>query len=451
MLAYPRRDVAQLWRLLCYSVIALCAVGFGFIAPAQAQVNGPVYRVEVEDVVSSHAVNYLRRAVREAEAAGAEALVIRIAPQGAVLRDVRQFAAELAEANVPVVVYVGPSGADGGAAGSWLLSAAHIAAMAPETRFGAAVPLAEPNPQLTEQTQELFLNEVSSQLAGWNRDRGRSDAWIDQAVREGAVLTNSQAVGLNPPAVEIVARDVDELQTLLEGRVVTLSNGDERTLQTLGRPTQPITPTLWEQLLLFLANPTIAFLLLVMAGIAIYAELVTPTFGVLAAVGATLLLASMVGFFALPVRWISVLGIFIAFGFIAADLYVASHGATTVIGLVFFIGSAFTLFDTAQAPGVTVAVWAVLLVALLLAGLAGLGIFLAVRTRNRPVTTGQEGLIGRLAQVRRRLEPEGMVFVEGALWRAVSEDGDVEAGEYVRVTGVFELRLSVRRVTAEEA
>lgn len=451
MLAVQRHDGARLWRLLLYVVVALSALGLWALPPAQAQVNGPIYRVEVEEVVSSHAVTYLRRALREAEAADAEALVIRIAPQGAVLRDVRQFAAELAEARIPVVVYVGPAGAAGGAAGAWLLSAAHIAAMAPDTRFGAPVALAEPNPQLTEQTQELFLNEVSEQLGGWNRDRGRSDAWVDQAVREGAVLTNNQAVALNPPAVEIVARDADELLTLLEGRVVTLADGAERTLQTLGRPSQAVPPTLWEQLLLFLANPTIAFLLLVMAGIAIYAELVTPTFGMLAAVGATLLLGSMVGFFALPVRWISVLGILIAFGFIAADLYVASHGATTVIGLVFFVASAFTLFDTAQAPGVTVAAWAVLLVAVLLAGLAGVGIFLALRTRNRPVTTGQEGLIGRLAQVRKRLEPEGMVFVEGALWRAVSEDGDVEPGEYVRVTGVYELRLTVRRITGDDA
>jgi membrane-bound serine protease (ClpP class) len=91
------------------------------------------------------------------------------------------------------------------------------------------------------------------------------------------------------------------------------------------------------------------------------------------------------------------------------------------------------------------------LVAVLLAGLAAGGIYLALRTRNRPVTTGQEGLIGRLAQVRKRLEPEGMVFVEGALWRAVSEDGDVDVGDYVRVTGVYELRLTVRRVLAEEA
>jgi membrane-bound serine protease (ClpP class) len=124
---------------------------------------------------------------------------------------------------------------------------------------------------------------------------------------------------------------------------------------------------------------------------------------------------------------------------------VHTHGGLTVVGLIVLVVSALTLFDAAQAPGVSVALWAVALVSLLIAGFAALGIVLVVRTRRQPVTTGSEGLRGRLAEVRQRLAPEGMVFVEGALWRAVCEDGEAEVGEYVRVTGIYELRLTVRR------
>jgi membrane-bound serine protease (ClpP class) len=131
---------------------------------------------------------------------------------------------------------------------------------------------------------------------------------------------------------------------------------------------------------------------------------------------------------------------------VAADLFLPSNGLVTLIGLVLLVVSAMTMFDGAQAPGVAVALWAVLLVAGMIAAFAALGIYLALRTRKRPVATGQEGLVGRMAEVRKRLEPEGMVFVEGALWRAVSEDGEVETGEYVRITGVYELRLTVRRL-----
>jgi membrane-bound serine protease (ClpP class) len=189
----------------------------------------------------------------------------------------------------------------------------------------------------------------------------------------------------------------------------------------------------------------VAFLLLVMAGIAIYAEFATPTVGILAGVGVVLLVSAMVGMLALPVNWLSFFGIVLAFGLIAADLFAHSHGGITVVGLIVLVLSALNLFDAAQAPGVAVAFWAIALVSLVMAGFAALGIYLVVRMRDQPVTTGQEGLIGRLAEVRRRLAPDGMVFVEGALWRAICENGDAEAGEYVRVTGVYELRLTVRR------
>ncbi len=447
MLHTPRPwTLARLARLGFYLLLLVGPLLAG-PAPAAAQARGPVYTLELDGVISRYSASYLRRAIREAEAAGAEALVVRLGASGAVVSDVRELAAEVAVAGVPVVIYVAPDGVRSGVAGAWLLPAAHVAAMAPETSFGIAAPLVEPDPNLSEPTRELLRGEAIDQLSGWSRERGRSDAWVEQAVRQGVVLNNEQASALQPPAVEIVARDLDELLTLLEGRAVVLANDETVTLATLGRAPQPVQPTLLEQLLLLLANPTVAFMLLVMAGVAIYAELVTPTVGLLAGIAVVLLLGAVTGLLALPVRWLAVLGLLMAFALIGADLFLPSHGAVTIVGLVLLVVSALTMFDSAQAPGVAVALWAVLAVAGAVAAFAALGIYLALRIRNRPVATGQEGLLGRLAEVRQRLDPEGMVFVEGALWRAVSEDGDVELGEYVRVTGVYELRLTVRRLT----
>ena len=437
------RPTWRVARAVLYLLIALAPL---LAAPSlQAQTDGPIYAVAVDGVISRYAVGYLRRALHEAEASQATALIIRLGGQGAVLRDVRGLAADLSSAKVPVVVYVAPGGTNSGAAGAWLLSAAHLSAMAPGTSFGVALPLAEPTGDTSAQVRDLFLVEVIRQLGGWSRDRGRSDAWVDRAARVGAVLTNEQASALDPPAINIVARDDEDLLTSLEGRVVTLEDGSQRILHTLGRAATPVAPSIGEQILLLLADPTVAFLLLVMAGIAIYAEFATPTVGILAGVGVVLLISSMVGLLALPVNWLSFAGLVIAFGLVAADLFVPSHGGLTVVGLVVLVLSALNLFDVAQAPGVAVALWAIVLVSLLIAGFAALGIYLVVRVRSQPVTTGQEGLIGRLAEVRQRLAPEGMVFVEGALWSAVCENGDAELGEYVRVTSVHELRLTVRR------
>ena len=431
------------WRLL---PLLLLLGSFSLMA-VQAQPRGPILVVALEGVLSRYSAGLVQRALRDAEASSAEALIIRLGVSGGVVSDIRRLADKLVQARLPVVVYIAPSGTRSGAAGLWLTTAAHLAAMAPQTSFGITTPLVERTSGLTDETLELLRSEVITLLSERSRAHGRNEAWIETAVRQGALLNNEQAIALSPPAVEIVARDLEDLLTLLEGRVVTLADGTPRTLATLGQEPQLLEPTLWEWLLLTLANPTVAFMLLVMAGMAIYAELLSPTVGALAGLGLIFLIAAVTGLSALPVRWLAVVGVLLAFGLMAVDLFFPSHGLATLLGLVLLIVSAMTMFDQLQAPGVAIAVWAVILVAMLVTAFAAAGVFLALRMRKTPVTTGQEGLVGRLAEVRRRLEPEGMVFVDGALWRAVSEDGDVELGEYVRVTGVYELRLTVQRLT----
>lgn len=415
-----------------------------------AQQRGPVYSVEVEGTVTNVTVGYLERALRQAEASNATALIIQLSSEGAVLRAIRPFAETLAQAEVPVVVYVTPAGTQAGAAGTFFLSAAHIAAMAPDTSFGTATPLANIDDVLTQQTQNLVFASVAQQIREWNARHGRNVDWIDRAVREGVLLTNEQAFGLNPPAIDIVARDLNELLLLLDGRTVHLENGQQVQLNTMGRDVTPIPPTIWEQFRLLLANPTVVFLLMVMGAVAIYAELANPGTTLFAGIGLVLVLGALVGLLSLPVRWISVLGLMLAFTLVALDLYVPSHGALTLVGILLLIISAMTLIDTTQAPNTFVALWAIAMVVFITAVLAALSIWLILRTRNQPVSTGQEGLIGKLAEVRKRLEPDGMVFIEGALWRAISEDGDVEPGEWVRVTAVYDLRLAVRRLDTED-
>ncbi|WP_298816402.1 NfeD family protein [Chloroflexus sp.] len=406
--------------------------------------------MEYDGVLSSYAAGYIRRALREAEAANAQMLIVHITPRGAVLSEARALANDIAAASVPVVVYINPAGHDAGAAGSWLLPAAHIAAMAPDSRFGIAAPLFVPTMGVSEATQDLLLVEQLQQFEAWGAARNRDVSWAETALRSGFIATAAQAIETSPPIIDLVARDRTELLQRLEGRTVTLVGGQQMTLSTLGARPLVIEVNLIEAFLLVLANPTIVFILLIMAGLAFYAEFLSPTVGILAGLGVLLLAGAIIGMIALPVQWLSVVGILIAFGLIAADLFVPSHGTLTVIGVGVMIASALTLFDATQAPGVAVALWVVMLVAAIIAIFAVTGVWLALRSRNRPVTTGQEGLIGRLAEVRKRLDPEGMVFVEGALWRAVCENGTAEEGEFVRVTGIYALRLTVRRIDPSE-
>ncbi|HJZ47454.1 MAG TPA: NfeD family protein, partial [Roseiflexaceae bacterium] len=140
----------------------------------------------------------------------------------------------------------------------------------------------------------------------------------------------------------------------------------------------------------------------------------------------------------------------LALGLIAAEFVVHAHGGLAVTGLALLVTGALNLVDAQQAPGVMIAIWVVALVGLTLATLVALGVWLALRSRGQPAATGEQAMIGRLAEVRQRLDPDGMVFVEGALWQAISEDGVAEVGDWVRVIAVHDLRLVVRPLGVEE-
>jgi len=432
-------------------ILLLALAAFDSVGPVSAQAApGPIYVAEAQGTITSVTIGYLRNALHVAEASNANLLLIQLSSTGAVLRDARPFAGEIAAARVPVVVYVAPTGTDSGAAGALFLSAAHLSAMAPGTTFGSAYPLAQVDEALTQQTRDLVLDSVTNQIRAWNADRGRNVEWVDRAVREGMLLTNEQASALRPPAVDLVAASQAELLTLLDGRQVTLHDGRAVQLATLGRKVTLIAPTAWESVRLALANPAVAFVLLVLGALSLCLEFAAPGASIFAGIGMVLLVLAGLGLFVLPLNWWAALLLVLALGLIVAEFIAHSHGALAVTGLALLVMGALNLIDAQQAPGVMIAVWVVALVGLALATLVALGIWLALRSRGQPAATGEQAMLGRLAEVRQRLDPDGMVFVEGALWQAISEDGSVEAGDWVRVTAVHDLRLVVRPLGDEE-
>lgn len=442
-----------LWRVRLPAYIGVLLVLLALAlpgTPSQAQATaGPVYIVEVQSTVTSAMISYLRRSIQLAEAANANALIITLSSNGGVLRELRPLATEIVQARVPVVVYIAPAGTQAGAPGAFFMSAAHLNALAPNTSFGSPFPLTEIDQALSEQTRALVLDSVADQLRDWNKARGRNAGWVDLAVREGAILNNEQAINAQPPAIDLVAADRDQLLTLLNGRRVTLENGAQVQLETLGRPLTPITPTLVESIWLALAEPTMVFALMVLGALAIYLELAAPSSTLFLGVGAVLLLAATAGLVALPFRWWALALLVLALVLIGLEFVVSSHGGLAIAGLALLAIGGLNLIDPVQAPGASVGGWSVFGVVSGLATLIAAGLWLALRTRVQPVATGQEALVGRIAEVRRRLDPQGMVFVDGALWQAVSQGEPVEAGDWVRITAVHQLRLIVERIEPE--
>lgn len=429
--------------------IALLAVVLAAHGAGAQDVRGPIYRVQVNSPITGPTAGFLRDALRRAESSNATALIITLSNGGGVLRDVRPLASDLAGAKVPVVVYVAPSGTDSGAAGALLLSAAHVAAMAPGTTFGSPLPLASTTGTLSNQSRDLVLDSVAAQLRTWNNSRGRNTDWIERAVREGAILTNEQAFNLSPPAIDVVADSDSQLLTFLDGRRVQLPDGSAVTVQAAGRATTPISPTVWQSVLLVLGSPTVAFTLLVLGALAVCLEFAAPGTTIFAGVGVVLLIGALIGLFMLPVQPWALLLLLLGLMCMGAEFFVASHGGLAVAGLVLVVIGGLNLIDQTQAPGVQASPVAVLGTGGLLGVFVALGAVLAVRSRRQPVRVGEESLIGRVAEVRRALEPEGMVFLDGALWQAVSENGDAATGEAVRVVGRHRLRLIVERIAPD--
>lgn len=417
----------------------------------QAQATGPVYRVQIEHGVTAPAAGLIRRALQQAEAAQAQALIIELSEGGAVVDVARPLARELHAAKVPVVVWIGPRGTDGGAAGALLLAAAHLAVMAPDVSAGFAQPLVQVAGDFSAQTQGRVVDEVSTELAGWQHDRNRNSDWIDQAARGGAIITTEQAQQLDPPLIDFVAADERELLTTLEGRRVTLQNGNERQLYTLGTQPVGINASAWEGLSQLLALPTIAFVCFVLGALALALEASVPGIGVPGVSGGVLVIAALYGFVQAQVRPLGVFALIVGLILLCAEPLVVAHGALGAAGVVLLVLGALWLNDPSRSPGLGVAPLALVGTVLLLSAALGALVVLVVRVRRRVPTTGVNALIGQIAEVRQPIDPEGLVFVNGALWQAWSDQGTFGQGELVEVAGIENLRLYVVPVRVPDA
>lgn len=438
----------MLYKRLSFSIGLMVLFTLGLAVWPQtgrAQSRGPIYTVIVSSTLTMPTIEYLRRALKAAEAANATALIIEVAAAGGVLRDVRPFAGAIAESNVPVVVYV-RAGIQAGPVGALLLSAAQISVLGPGSSFGSPLPLGQVDAALSQQTRDLVLDSVTDQLRSWNAAHGRNTTWIDTAVRDGAVISNEQAMALTPPAVDLIAADASQLPALLEGRSVTLASAQPVTLTTFGRNLEPIEPSLWESLRAALAEPTVAFTLLILGTLLVYLEFTAPGTAIFAGAGAVLIGAALLGLLSLPIQGWAMLLLLFALALLGGEFAMPVHGALAIVGLALLVIAGLNLIDPAQAPGTEVALWAILAIAAAIGAVVVLGVTMAIRVRQRPMVTGKEGMIGMIAEVRNPLDPEGMVYVDGALWRAISEDGDAATGDRVRVVAIHNLQLVVRKL-----
>jgi len=407
-----------------------------------AESAGPVVRVRVDSIIHPVAVELLEDAIAEADALGAEALVVELSTPGGLLPSTREIFTAMLGAATPVVVYVAPSGAQAASAGFFLLMAADVAAMAPGTNTGAAHPVGGQGEEIEGAMGEKVEQDAAATIRSLAARHGRNAELAEAAVVESRSFTADEA--LEADLIDLVAPSLTALLAELDGREVT-KNGRTMTLETAEAVVETVEMSPWRRVLAALAHPNIAYILLSLGFLGIYFELMNPGSILPGVVGGICLILAFFSLSVLPVNYAGVALILLAIVLFIAEIKVPSYGMLTVGGVVSLALGGLMLFKS-PLPALRVSLELVFGVALLAALVVGFLMRLALRAQRSKVRTGNEGLVGEVGRAFTALGPgdprPGKVFVHGEFWHARA-GRPVEAGRAVRVTAVEGMLLAV--------
>ncbi len=408
-----------------------------------ASARADVLRVVVDDTINPISDEYIERAIDQAGKQHAQAVLIEIRTPGGLVDSTRKIISKILASEVPVIVYVYPTGSRSASAGFYILESADVAAMAPGTNTGAA------HPVLMGTTMDPIMKEkVENDSAAFMRSfvatRGRNVETAESAVRQSKSFTDQEA--LQQHLIDYVAKDTTDLFKQMDGKTVTRFDGQKAALHLAGARIDDYGLTLKEEILGFLMDPNIAFLILIIGAAAIYAEFNHPGAVIPGVVGIIFVVLAVFALGLLPVRFAGVALILTAFVLFALEAKFGTHGALGVGGIVMMILGALLLVD-GPIPQMRIKLLTAIAVSVPFGLLTIFLVDIAVRARRNKVVTGKRGLIGEIGVARTLLRPEGKVFVHGELWNATSSV-PVDPGSSVRVTAVHDLTLTVVPATA---
>lgn len=455
-----RRPIRLLLALLA---LAAGLAGLRLAAP-RAETTAPALEIAVEGAIGPATARHVKDALKEAAARQAPAVILRLNTPGGLASSMREIIADILASPVPVIGYVAPSGAHAASAGTYILYATHVAAMAPGTNLGAATPvqIGGPMPGLPDGREEggkgkdgkeeaerpprrddsamKAMNDAVAFIRSLAELRGRNADWGEKAVREAASLSARAALELS--VIDIVAHSAGELLERADGRRVEIA-GTARTLATKGLAVEALEPSWAVRLLAVITDPNIAFILMLVGVYGLIFEFANPGAYAPGVIGALCLLVGLYALNLLPVDYAGLALVLLGIAFMAAEAVTPSFGVLGLGGLAGFVLGAIILFDMG-APGFRLS-WGVIAAA----AIASLALLLGLlgyvwRSHRRPVRTGRPAMVGALAEVLDWSVSSGHVRAFGERWQARGDVG-LAAGEQVEVADVDGLTLTVRR------
>lgn len=414
-----------------------------FFAALFLQVTATASQVDwivVNSTINPVTAKYIMESVNRAEDDKAECLVIELDTPGGLMESTWDIDKKLLSSKVPVVVYIAPSGGRAASAGVFISYAANFVAMAPSTHIGAAHPVSMVGGggDSTQVMMEKVVNDAVAHIRGLAERNGRNADWAEEAVRSSVSITEKEA--LQKGVINFIADGPVQLMTLLDGRKVTIDK-QKITLKTASAKIVEYRMDWRHRVLNEIANPNIAFILLILAGLGIYFEFSNPGAilpGVIGAICAILFLfASQV----LSINTSGVVLIVLSIIFFIAEVYTPTFGVLTAGGIISFIAGALMLFKT---PGMNVSLTVFIPMLIIFLGVVVIGLVLAIRTRFTKPTTGHQGLIGEIGTALESFRNEGKISVHGEVWKA-TVDGRIKKGEAVKVIGIEGLKLKIQK------
>jgi membrane-bound serine protease (ClpP class) len=405
-----------------------------------------ILRVNVNDTIQPVTDEYIGRALNEAQQRGDKAVLIELNTPGGLLDSTRDIVTKILNSSVPVIIYVAPTGSRAASAGFFILESADVAAMAPGTNTGAAHPVTIGGGKMDDIMKAKVENDSAAFMRSYVAKRGRNVQIAESAVRESKSFTDAEALKDN--LIDTVAANEQELLKQLQGRTVKRFNGTEVKLDVAGQSLRDYDLTLKERILAYIMDPNVAFILLAIGALALYAEFNHPGAVVPGTVGVIFILLAAFALNLLPVRHAALLMIVAAFILFALEAKFATHGVLGIGGIVTLTLGALMLVD-APIPEMRVRLLTALAVSIPVGLITIFLMSIALKARRNKVVTGSQGMIGELGIARTALAPLGKVFVHGEIWDAVSSV-NIAAGESVVVRGVDGLQLRVEPLAAAQ-
>jgi membrane-bound serine protease (ClpP class) len=438
----------------------LIAAGFLLNAVSANSVRSSIIQLTVEDVIGPATADYINRALETASTSNAEIVIIQMDTPGGLDSAMREIIKNIASSTVPIVTYVAPTGARAASAGTYILYASHIAAMAPGTNLGAATPvqiggISPPVPADSKKDKQAkddktagdankdamkqkVINDAVAYIRGLAALRGRNQEWAEKAVKEAASLPASEALELN--VIDILAVSMADLLKQIDGREVIIHE-QKRTLTTSGLTLIQIVPDWRSRLLSIITNPNIAYILLLIGIYGLIFEFSNPGAIVPGTIGGISLLLALYSFQLLPINYAGMALILLGIALMIAEAFEPSFGVLGIGGVSSFVIGSIILMDT-DVPAFGIDISVIISFAISSALIIIFVVSMALKSRRRPVVSGMEELIGGKATVVNDFSHKGKVRIHSENWYALS-DTPLHKDQQVKVTGIKGLTLQV--------